>query len=354
MARGIILISVRDNRVRVFFGWGGILKVFLMTEGAASFVSVNAAVSDWLQRLLMSNIQPLHWIYCCHLTAESLSFISWSTGIMSLDWSCHGWLNSETLRSVSMVTWYSAARAWRPWSRSPSTHRLPTWRCPDGTQRRQAPYPLTFAPRSPAACCSSATAACRGRSLTRSRGPTFSPSSCLTDSSTWSWTWAPAASRWKPVTRGWTTASGATWTSRGTGAMVKLRPSFFFELFSRLKGFITMWCKHQLGIRIQTGFKYKYILAAVHDIKYPATQMTPIGRLKDCNYRATISGSGIFSITKMNANVLYQHRSRPVWFRSDSTQGFFVPPVVNHTVLEMSVCPSVLSIFFVMKRKFCL
>lgn len=46
MAKGIVLIFMRDNRGRVLFGLGGILKVFLMTEGAASFVSVNAAVSD--------------------------------------------------------------------------------------------------------------------------------------------------------------------------------------------------------------------------------------------------------------------------------------------------------------------
>lgn len=45
-ARGIVLIFMRDNRGRVLFGLEGILKVFLMTEGAASFVSVNAAVSD--------------------------------------------------------------------------------------------------------------------------------------------------------------------------------------------------------------------------------------------------------------------------------------------------------------------
>ena len=39
------MISVRVNRVRVLFGLGGILKVFVVTEGAALFVSVNAAVS---------------------------------------------------------------------------------------------------------------------------------------------------------------------------------------------------------------------------------------------------------------------------------------------------------------------
>lgn len=157
----------------------------------------------------------------CHLTTTSLSFIRWSTRIMSLDWNCHGWLNSETLRSVSMVTWYSAARMWKPWSRSPSTRRLPTWLCPGGTQRRRAPYLSTSAPRSPAACCSSAMAACRVRSPTGSPGPTSSPSSSWTDICIWSWIWAPGASRWKPVTRDWMMASGATLTSRGEGAPVR-------------------------------------------------------------------------------------------------------------------------------------
>lgn len=111
----------------------------------------------------------------CHLTTTSFSFIRWFTKIMSLDWNCHGWLNSETLRSVSMVTWYSPARMWKPWSRSPSTRRLPTWHCPGGTQRRRAPYLLTSAPQSPAACCCSAMAICWGYSLTGSPGQTSSP-----------------------------------------------------------------------------------------------------------------------------------------------------------------------------------
>lgn len=46
MARGIVLIFVGDSTVRVLFGLGGILKVFLVNEGAAVFVSVNPAVSD--------------------------------------------------------------------------------------------------------------------------------------------------------------------------------------------------------------------------------------------------------------------------------------------------------------------
>lgn len=38
------------------------------------------------------------------LTTAYLSFIRWSTRIMSLGWNCHSWQNSETLGSVSMVT----------------------------------------------------------------------------------------------------------------------------------------------------------------------------------------------------------------------------------------------------------
>ena len=140
---------------------------------------------------------------------------------MSLGWNCHSWQNSETPGSVSMVTWYSAVRMWKPWSRSPSTRRLPTWHCPGGTQRRRAPYLLTSAPQSPAACCCSATAACGEFSPTGSPGPISSPSSYWTVFSTLSWTWAQAASRWKPAARGWMTASGATWTSRGEGATVR-------------------------------------------------------------------------------------------------------------------------------------
>ncbi len=192
--------------------------VFCSTPSWMLLCHIDSSIYWWLMFNLCTGFIALS---SCHLTTTSLSFIRWSTRIMSSDWNCRGWLNNETLRSVSMVTWYSAARMWKPLSQSPSTRRLPSWHCPSGTQRGRAPYLLTSAPRNPAACCCSATAACRAHSQTGSPGLTSSPSSYWMDSSTWSWIWALAASRWKPATRDWMTASGAMSTSRGKGATVR-------------------------------------------------------------------------------------------------------------------------------------
>lgn len=148
----------------------------------------------------------------------------WCTRTTTSSWSCHGWPSSATLKSPWTVIWCFAAKTWQPWTQSPLRPPSPTYLCPNGTPRRQDLSPLTFAPRNPAACCYSATAALR---VPKSRNPaenwrlTTLPWSCWTGICTcWS-IWALGKRSWRPATRRSMMGIGAMWIFRGKGGKVR-------------------------------------------------------------------------------------------------------------------------------------